>query len=319
MAVLVCVGCAGCGGSGNAGAPPASAETSSTTIAAVDPGTVVAVGKGPVGLAVDSTGAVWVAQAGDTKVSRIRDGKVDLDVSGVDVPLRVAAADGAVWATAFASGEVVRIDPATGKVAGRVAVGKGAEGVAIGLGSVWVVAQDAGRLVRVDPAGTTVTGGADIGLGARLVTTGAGAVWVSHYRDGTVLKVDPASVATTASPKACNGPQGIVATDTAVWVACTLDNTVVRLDPTSLAVTARAPVTGAPDGLALAPDGRVVVVAQEGPALATVDPATAAVATRRLLGQLPQLFDAANLAVAATTDAVWVSSFSDNTVHRLSS
>ena len=92
-----------------------------------------------------------------------------------------------------------------------------------------------------------------------------------------------------------------------------------KLDPASLAVTARVPVAGAPDGLALGPDGRLVVVAQEGPAVAVVDPTAAAVVTRRILGQLPQLYDQANLAVAATADALWVSSFSENAVHRLSS
>ena len=318
-AVLVCVLCAGCGGGGPAAgsASPSSLEAS-TTAPVADPGTVVPVGKGPVGLAVDQGGAVWVAQAGDSKVSRTRDGKVDLDVAGLEVPLRLAAGSGAVWATAFGTGELARIDPGRGTVTGRVAVGQGAEGVAVGLGSVWVVAQDAGRVVRVDPAGTTVSGGATIPVGARLVTTGAGAVWVSHYRDGTILKVDPASLAVTTSPRACGGPQGIVATDAGVWVACTSDNTVVKLDPASLAVTARVPVAGAPDGLALTPDGRIAVVAQEGPVMVVVDPATATVVSRRILGQLPQLYDQANLAVVATPDAVWVSSFSDNTVRRLS-
>ena len=62
-----------------------------------------------------------------------------------------------------------------------------------------------------------------------------------------------------------------------------------------------------------------MVVAQEGPTLTVVDPTAGAVVSTRILGQLPQLFDAANLAVAVTPDPVWVSSFSDNTVHRLSS
>lgn len=72
----------------------------------------------------------------------------------MDVPLRVPVGEGSVWATAFGTGEVVRIDPATGAVTGRVDVGHGAEGVTAGLGSVWVVVQDAARLVRVDPTTT---------------------------------------------------------------------------------------------------------------------------------------------------------------------
>ena len=290
---------------------------SATVAPNVDPSTVVPVGQGPVGLAADADGAVWVAQAGASRVSRIRDGRVDLEVSGIDVPLRVAAADGSVWATSFGSGELVRITAATGAEAGRVAVGKGAEGVAVGLGAVWVVAQDAGRLVRVDPGGATKTGEADIGVGARLVTTGGGAVWVSHYQNGTVLRIDPTSLAVTASPRVCGGPQGIVATPDAVWVACTLDNVVARLDPTTLAVTARVATPPAPDGLATDGKGRISVEAQQGPTLATIDAASATMSMTGVLGTLPQLYDQANLDIVVTTEAVWISSFADNTVHRV--
>jgi streptogramin lyase len=296
---------------------PAGLAAGASTSSTADPGTVVAVGKGPVGLAADADGSVWVAQAGASGVARIRSGKVDLEVKGIDVPLRVAAADGAVWATAFGTGELVRITAATGQVTQRVPVGKGAEGVTVGLGSVWVVAQDAGRLVRVDPSTSAVAGSADIGVGARLVTTGAGAVWVSHYVNGTVLRVDPATLAVTTSPRICGGPQGIVATAEAVWVACTTDNVVVRLDPTTWAVTARVPTPTAPDDLVAGPDGRLRLVAQQGPTLVVIDPKTNAVLSQRVLGTLPQLDDRANLAVAATADATWVSSFSADAVHRL--
>ncbi len=145
LAVLVCVVGAGCGAAAGSdgGMGPSAVTTGTTTVLAtpsVDADTVVAVGKGPVGLAADSDGSVWVAQAGASSVSRIRGGKVDLEVKGIDVPLRVAAADGSVWATAFATGELVRITQSTGEVTQRVPAGKGAEGVAVGLGSVWVVA-----------------------------------------------------------------------------------------------------------------------------------------------------------------------------------
>ena len=187
----------------------------------------------------------------------------------------------------------------------------------MGLGSVWVVAQDAGKLVRVDPATSAVAGTADIGVGARLVTTGGGAVWVSHYANGTVLRVDPATLAVTTSPRICGGPQGIVATAEAVWVACTTDNVVVRLDPTSWAVTARVTTPTAPDGLVAGPDGRLRLVAQQGPTLVVIDPTTNAVVSQQVLGTVPQLYDQANLAVAVTADATWVSSFSADAVHRL--
>ncbi|HEU5001065.1 MAG TPA: hypothetical protein VFT68_19165 [Lapillicoccus sp.] len=132
-----------------------------------------------------------------------------------------------------------------------------------------------------------------------------------------MLRVDPATLTVTTSPRICGGPQGIVATAEAVWVACTTDNVVVRLDPASWAVTARVTTPTAPDGLAAGPDGRLRLVAQQGPTLVVIDPNTNAVVSQQALGTLPQLYDQANLAVAVTADATWVSSFSADAVHRL--
>ena len=64
-------------------------------------------------------------------------------------------------------------------------------------------------------------------------------------------------------------------------------------------------------------NGRIYVVAQQGPALAVLDAATATIGTTGVFGTLPQLYDQANLDVAVTADAVWVSSFTENAVHRL--
>ena len=49
----------------------------------------------------------------------------------------------------------------------------------------------------------------------------------------------------------------------------------------------------------------------------TVDTATATVRSTGVIGTQPQLYDQANLDVAVSTDAVWVSSFAENAVHRL--
>ena len=71
-----------------------------------------------------------------------------------------------------------------------------------------------------------------------------------------------------------------------MWVACTLDNVVARLDPTTLAVTARVSTPPAPDGLATDGNGRIYVVAQQGPALAEGE------RLRRLPADLRQLIAA---------------------------
>jgi streptogramin lyase len=102
-----------------------------------------------------------------------------------------------------------------------------------------------------------------------------------------------------------------------VWVSCTLDNVLLRLDPASLTETARVTTPTAPDGLALGPDGAAYLVCQQGPTVLTVDTATATVRSTGVIGTQPQLYDKADLDVAVSTDAVWVSSFAENAVHRL--
>jgi len=315
--LLTCGACSSSSpGSETAGAKDPATTSTSAGVSTAGVATVPT-GDGPVGLAVDPAGAVWVAGAGASQVSRLRSAHKDLDVTGLDVPLRLLASDGALWATAFGSGELVRIT-STGAVDGRVAVGAGAEGLAAGFGSVWVVAQDAGRLVRVDPRRLAVVDRIEIGVGARLVTTGLGAVWVSHFQDGRVLRVEPRTRAVRKSGQLCQGPQGLVATAAAVWVTCTKDNLLLRLDPTTLKATARIPMPEAPDGLAAGPGAILYVVAQAGPTLVTVDASSGTVQAKQVLGSQPQLYDQANLDVAVAPDGVWTSSFSENLVRRVS-
>jgi streptogramin lyase len=160
-------------------------------------------------------------------------------------------------------------------------------------------------------------GEADIDVGARLVTTGLGAVWVSQFKTGRVLKVDPTTLAVTSSAALCRGPQGILATTDVVWVTCTTDNVALRLDPAGLTVEKKVRLPEAPDGIAVGPAGGIFVVCQAGPTVVELDPSPGAVKRQRVLGGAAQLYDQANLDIAATSDAVWVSSFSENLVYRL--
>ena len=216
----------------------------------------------------------------------------------------------AVWLTAFHAGELNRVDRRSGKVTDRLDVGDGAEGVAAGFGSVWVVAQDAGKLVRVDPKTREIVGRIDIGVGARLVSAGPDAMWVGHFADDKVLRVDPATGAVTASKKICSGPQDTVALEEVVWVACTFSDEVVGLDPKTLKVTSRVEVTGAPDPILVTDDGRVLVVAEEGPTAHELDPATGEIVWSETLSDAVALFDNANVDAAVSGGEIWVSSVS---------
>ena len=75
-------------------------------------------------------------------------------------------------------------------------------------------------------------------------------------------------------------------------------------------------VPGYPDTVVVGPDGSLVVVSEEGPALAVVDPATGAV-DQRWLSDLAALGDRANLDATVLGREVWVTSHSVDRVHHL--
>jgi YVTN family beta-propeller protein len=113
----------------------------------------VAVGDRPVGLAV-AYGAVWVANHGESTVSRI-DLAVNRGVATIQVgsgPGRLMAFDGAVWVTDDRDQLVWRIDPSTNRARSIDVGGRVSGAPAAGRGSIWVTVWDAARLVRIEPA-----------------------------------------------------------------------------------------------------------------------------------------------------------------------
>jgi len=115
----------------------------------------------PYGIALDKAGNVWFCEIGGNKLGRLdpRTGRIaELPLPPNSAPRRMAAApDGSLWVTLAASGEVIRVDPATGKV-------------------VRVYAFPAGP--KSDPYAVTVDG--------------AGIVWVNEISSDTVVRLDPA-------------------------------------------------------------------------------------------------------------------------------
>ncbi len=324
--VALLLATAACGGSDSGSDPKASgssAPESSPADAEVELAPYVQVHVGPVGLTSSEDGSVWVVGSGSDTIARIPAGaeEADLTVDVPSTPLRATAAFGAVWVTAFRGKQLVRVDPASGEVVASVRTGAGPEGVAAGFGSVWVVAQDAGRLLRIDPETNTVSAEIPLEVGARLVAPGPDAMYVAHYADDAILRVDPQSNTLASSDAVCDGPQAMVVLDGKVWVTCTLSDELVALDAETLEKVASVPVEGSPDSVKATADGRLVVVAEEGPTLVMVDPATATVTGHTVLGGERALGDRANLdlvlVAGSSGEQAWVSSFNADRVYHV--
>lgn len=183
---------------------------------------------------------------------------VSVPLGGAPGPL--VAADEGVWVTVN-RGErgdhrIVRIDPATNRVAAKIPVDGSPHRIAAGEGSVWVTG-DFGRggdvLHRIDPETNRVVATIPFpGRSAGPVATGHGAVWLVLTGDEaatvSLARIDPRTnkVGLTIPLEAGAARHSfdeLAVSDGAVWVLALegLDSPgdVLRVDPTSGRIAAR--------------------------------------------------------------------------------
>jgi DNA-binding beta-propeller fold protein YncE len=143
---------------------------------------------------------------------------------------------GAVWAAAAEDGELLRVDPATGRV-DRVKVGDFPVGITVANGDVWVANRDGGNVSRVDPEKMEVVDTIDAGTYPTWMAAAGGSVWVANQDDGTVTRIDAATGEVEGPPIRIapahpgNASAHIVAPQQdSVWVSSITQKTVTRLD-----------------------------------------------------------------------------------------
>jgi streptogramin lyase len=136
----------------------------------------------------------------------------------------VAFGDGSVWVAAgLGNKELLRVDPADGRVMAKIPLGGDPKGVAFGEGAVWVTLPDADRVQRVDPTAQQgqVTDTIDTGLdGPEGVVAGGGAVWITYTNSRTIVRVDPGSDTAGMQTQLAVGlvPEGVALGAGSVWV-----------------------------------------------------------------------------------------------------
>jgi hypothetical protein len=221
------------------------------------------------------------------------------------------AGAGALWVVG--SDEVVRIDPATDKVAARVpvpATGSGPAAVAVGAGAVWVPVAVPGALWGIDPDDDKVTARISLGgplRGALSVAATRDTVWVACCGEsdagapdvgGRLLRVDPERKRVVADIALPAAPVAVAADASATWVA-TADGQVLMVNPKRNRVAATIDA-GGPLGFS-----QTIAVGTGGVWLADpfdeqvvrIDPKT-----RRVMARIPA---GAVTGLAVTGDAVW--------------
>lgn len=211
---------------------------------------------------------------------------------------------------------VARIVDATGEFDTVVAVGNLPTGVAVGAGSVWVINRDDQTVTRIDPeTGASESSKSTLGTPTG-IAFGEGALWItngfgSQAGDAQVVMVDPTDNRVEEAFSSPTAHAIVVAFDS-VWLADPLEDKVYRYDPTTGEQTAAIDFDrgSSPSFLAVG-DGDasgIWVVNELAGNIAWIDPDTDEYQTFGV--ESPT-------AVAASGDAVWVTSNATDTVTRL--
>ena len=146
---------------------------------------------GLVGLA-RGAGSLWIADNSENQLLRIdpASGRV-LHRIPIQIPWGVAFGEGAVWVTSNATG-VLRVDPETNRVTATALVPSPVTNVAVGGGFAWATNETKGAVYKIDQRGTIVAT-YQTGGGARDVAFADGRLWVVNQDAGSVTGIDPST------------------------------------------------------------------------------------------------------------------------------
>jgi|tagenome__1003787_1003787.scaffolds.fasta_scaffold20986712_1 DNA-binding beta-propeller fold protein YncE len=172
----------------------------------------------------------------DAATSRVVGKPIRLDRSRV---IGVAFGAGAIWATAFEDGKLIRVDAKTRRVT-TAQVGEGPVGVVVAGGQVWVANRSSGTVSRIDPNTMRETGDRiRLGTFPTWITSAAGSVWVSNQSDGTVSRIDETTGETVgpairiAAPADDAAAHVMSAAGRSLWVVSATEHTLSHLLPGS--------------------------------------------------------------------------------------
>lgn len=149
----------------------------------------IPVGDSPCGLAVGG-GSVWVENYGSDDVTRVdlKTGAVQATIAVGSLPYDVTYAGGAAWVTNYGDGTVTRIDGATQRRT-LIQVADRPIGIVAAGHSVWVAHQN-GDLLAIDPGTGKVTVRTSIGTAANWTAAHGDDLWVGGRTTNVVVRVD---------------------------------------------------------------------------------------------------------------------------------
>ena len=141
------------------------------------------------GRMVAGFGALWVDSNGS--VSRINPATGTVTRTLTNIRDVTAAGAGSLWGTGNYGG-IQRVDPATGRVTATIGRPSNAVNVTFWAGSAWVSAEPPGTLIRVDPASNRIAGTAvPAGTSPIYITGAPNGLWVVDFTAEDLLHLAP--------------------------------------------------------------------------------------------------------------------------------
>jgi DNA-binding SARP family transcriptional activator/streptogramin lyase len=209
-------------------------------------------------------GSVWVADGNDGTITRIDPGagqiqrKLQLtapDALGPNTVFFVAADSRYVWTTL--GDRLLRVDPASNRVTGRLAVGAPTS-LATGAGSVWVTTLSEG-LLRIDPRSLKVTGSTELPNPAISASFGNGFLWLVYGYPARVDRIDPVTLSVGSASTGLQEITTVAIGDGSVWIGTQL-GVIQRIDATTGTVAATLDVGSGVSAIAVDGEGAWVAV-----------------------------------------------------------
>jgi virginiamycin B lyase len=155
----------------------------------------------------------------------------------------LATGGGSVWVGGLGSGDVIRVDPASGKILTRLTVGARVFNLAAAPGAVWAIDNALSTAVRIDTNTAKVTTRVPVGFQPYDIEWGFGSAWVANAGDGTVWRITNGKV--VKKIKVGTEPNGLTAYRGALWVSDHTLGKVVRIDPATNTISGTVKLPGA--------------------------------------------------------------------------
>lgn len=177
-------------------------------------------------------------------------------------PAGVTVYRGSAWVTDVTTDMLLRLNPKTGRITGRVPIPGDPISVASGEGYLWVVSVGQNEVWKIDPTRRPrVAGKASLDHDVFFAAFAEGGLWVSAPDEDRVLRLDAESLEVTDTLVVGDFPTGLASDAESLWVTNTNDNSLERIDLGTRTVTASVQTGPAP--FAVASSDHTVAVVEE--------------------------------------------------------